>query len=207
MRSLRIGAFAALLIAAACATTPLERRYGEGRYADVARIYDNDPRLWTREGAVYRAIIARALPRSPVYDPTRASAEGHRYLRLFPDGSHAGEVGHLVALVDEVLRLDAVSAACRTELEAMDADTARLGLRLDSLMRVVATQREQYDSLRVATQSALRQRDQQIRALRDELDRLKAIDLGSPRRAPVIPPPDTTSRDTTAPGTAPHGSV
>ncbi len=193
MRAFRIAAILALAAAAGCATTQLERRFDEGRYQDVASLFDSDPHLWADEGAVYRAIIARVLPESPAYAPVRARTDIRRYLQLFPDAKHAPEARHLSQLVGEVLRLDTAGSACASTAGRLVADTAELHARLDSLTRVVAVQREQFDSLRTATQAEARQRDVQIRGLQDELDRLKAIDLGSPRRPPHAAPPDTTA--------------
>ncbi len=203
MRVLRTASAAALLLGAACATTSaLDRSFGEGRYADVVRIFESDSTLWSREGAVYQVIVARAVPGTAVYDPLRAERYMTRYLARFPNASHAPHVRRLSLLVDEVVRLDSAAARSedRTRRFAREADSLRV--RLDSLRALVAFQRERFDSLRAAERAEDRERDAAIQELREELNRLKAIDLRS-SRAPAATPPDTTVPDTMRPGVTP----
>jgi uncharacterized coiled-coil DUF342 family protein len=98
-----------------------------------------------------------------------------------------------------VQELELAAAKDRRERE-LELEIQRLGREIDglhatrdSLQALLVLEAARQESLRQAMDQLggeLRQRDQLLRALRTELDRLKAIDLRHPERpAATTPPP------------------
>lgn len=161
--------FLSLAAFGACAsaeTRPMDRYFAEGRYEELVHAFEADSSLWSEEDAVYQVAVARSLPDSPVYDPARARALLDQFLASFRDSDHRAEVRHLSALVEEVMRVQEAA-------DGLEAEVAALSERVDSLTAEVSEQSRVIEEAR----ADIRQRDAELRALRQELQRLKAIDL------------------------------
>jgi TolA-binding protein len=83
------------------------------------------------------------------------------------------EVQRMALLLDEIARL-----------EQLEKELRRVAVRLDS----INTRRNQQSQTVQQLQAELRRRDVQVKALEQELESLKAIDLRLRQRRPAIPP-------------------
>ena len=171
----------------ACASSrPFDRLLSEQRWADAARLFASDSTLINDEQALYSAAVLFGSPSKPTYDPARARALFQRLLISFPHSKYVSDAQDRFALLDEALRARTSIARVR-ELEAriaeLTAQQVRLRAELDS------TQAQSVASRRSAArlEADVRDRDEQLQALRLELKQLKEIDL-KPRPAGRRPP-------------------
>lgn len=203
--------------AAGCAARPFDRHFEAGRYAEAASIFAADSALHRDERALYRAATLHAIPGSATYDPERARELLHRMLMLKPDGDHAAAARRLLAFVDEIRRLDATATRLRQQVDSIAARLAEVEQDRNSLQDMLSRERQQVDLLRTLAQrleTDLRTTEARLRIMRDDLERLKEIDLQRLRAGshnPAAPagsvPPDSTAgtrppQDTTMPGPA-----
>ena len=185
--SLRIFATAGAIAAmCACASRPFDRMLSEHRWADAAQLFAADSTLVNDEQALYSAAVLFGSPSRPTYDPERARMLFRRLLTSFPNSEHASDAQDRVALLDEALRARASTTRVR-ELEARIAELTSQQVRLraerDSVVALSDASRRSTSRL----EADVRDRDEQLRALRLELKQLKEIDL-KPRPAGRRPP-------------------
>lgn len=164
-------AAAALLVTAAVAACASNRAATEpplelGRIVEEARALDSDSSLWNNDAALFRAALAHALPQSSLYRPAQAREYLDRLIQRFPRSPRREEALHLDAVLSEVARLDSHNTQSEVQIQRLDA-------RVDSLQARLEDQRQASSQL----QADIHRRDVQIKALQDELERLKAIDL------------------------------
>jgi hypothetical protein len=170
----------------ACASRPFDQLLSEHRWADAARLFAADSTLANDEHALYSAAVLYGSPSKPTYDPERARTLFRRLLTRFPDSKYAPDAQDRVALLDEVSRARSSVARVR-ELEARLAELTvqqgRLRTQLDSVQALGDASRRSTARL----EADVRERDEQLRALRLELRQLKEIDL-KPRPSVRRPP-------------------
>ena len=165
----------------ACASRPFDRLLSEQRWADAAQLFAADSALANDEGALYQAGVLFGSPSRPTYDPARARMLFRRLLATFPDSKHASDAIDRVALLDEVLK--ARSSIARVhELEARIAELTAQQLRLRAGLDSAQAQGDASRRSASRLETDVRERDEQLRALRLELKQLKEIDL-KPRSA------------------------
>lgn len=162
---------AAALFSVGCATArPFDRYLDAQLYVEAARAFDADSSLWNEPDALLRAGHLFANPTFPVYDATRARRTLERLLAEFPESSPARQVGALVPLLRVVEALELELAARAIELK----ERVQKATEMEASREAAALEIE-----------ALRQRvgrlEGDLRATREELERLKAIDLRPPR--------------------------
>jgi hypothetical protein len=172
----------------ACASSrPFDRLLSEQRWADAAQLFAADSTLLNDEQALYSAAVLFGSPSRTTYDPQRARALFQRLLTTFPNSKHASDAQDRLALLDEALRARAGTARVR-ELEARIAELTSQQVRLRA--ELDSTQAQSVASRRSAArlEADVRDRDEQLQALRLELKQLKEIDL-KPRPAGRRPSP------------------
>ncbi len=183
------GALLAMMIleTAACAPRAFDRYLRDQQWADASRAFAADSALMNDERALYDAGVLYSSPARPTYDPDRAGLLLRRLLNTFPNTKYRGAATDRLALVDAVLRGRDSATMRQRAIEArvaeLTADARRLRAALDSAQA-------QNDLLRrnsAKLESDLRDRDDQLRALRLELRQLKDIDL-KPRPSSSRPP-------------------
>jgi hypothetical protein len=183
-----IAKIVALLAAAACATTPFDRYLAEERWADAARVFSADSSLLNNEHALYAAGVLYGTPGRPTFDPVIARDVLRRLLSRFPQSDHRNDAVERLALLDEIARARRDAADRERELtvriDALTAETVQLHARLDSL----GAQSDQLRRNASRTEAELHDREEQLRTLRRELQRLKEIDLKPRPPAPVVKP-------------------
>lgn len=187
MRRLRLSTTLSVTLLAACAKpSQFDRYMATGSWSDAAREYAADPSLQQSERAVYEAGLLFSTPGRVTYDPPKARETLNRFLARFPDSDHRADVTARLLLIEEMLRTRQATTAREKELEkqiaSLTRETRDLRVRLDSAL--VAG-----DSVRATIkriEDERRDRDEQIKALRLELQRLKEIDLRP--RTPTRPP-------------------
>ncbi len=157
---------------------PFQRAFDSGNVAEATRIFDRDTSLWRDEQALFRTAAARAMPGSPVYEPARAHAELQSFLALFPQSEHRGEALRLEALLTQIERLSHENRALALRADSLAARGDSLDARGDSTGARLAEQRRTTLQL----QADLRRTDAELKAVQEELARLKAIDLRLSRR-------------------------
>jgi hypothetical protein len=168
-----------------CATTQFDRYLSQQRWTEAAGALAADSNLLNNEQELYRAGVLFGTPARPTYDPVRAHALFATLIVRFPNSEHRDDATARMNLIDAVTEARADAAAKQRDVESkiavLTAESHALSLRLDSAL-------VQRDSLRGAItklEADRRDRDDQIRALRLELQRLKEIDLKP--RPPIKP--------------------
>ena len=141
----------------------------------------NERALYLAGGVLY------GTPGLPTYDPIKSRELLSFLLTRFPETDHRIDATGRTLLLDEVLRAQRNAAQRERELEAQIASLTReshdLRTKIDS-----ATQ--QSDSLRstlTRVENDRKEKEDQLKALRLELQRLKEIDL-KPRTTTTRPP-------------------
>lgn len=180
----RYSRFVVLLFAAAtaaCATTQMRHNLSDQDWTAEAREFDANPALMNDERALYRAGVLFGTPGRPTYDPAKARTLLLAFVERFPGSARRDDATERLALLDDIVRVRRDAATRQRELEAridvVTAETRVLRAQLDS----VSLQGEQMRKTTVRLETDLREREEQVRALRIELQRLKEIDL-KPRR-------------------------
>ncbi len=180
-RALLLGLVGAATLGAACvhrAGGPFDQAFDAGDLVEAARIFDSDSALWRNEVALFRTAAARAMPGSPVYDPVRAQVELKAFLVRFPRSEHRPEALRLDALLTQLQRLSDQNRALALRADSLALRTDSLAARADSANARLAEQRRATLQL----QTDLRRTESDLKAVQDELARLKAIDLRLSRR-------------------------
>ena len=170
----------------ACAPPRFEQYIGAQRWSDAANAFNADTTLLRSDHALYEAANLFGTPGLSTYDAARARDLYRRLLANFPASRYRGEATERLALLQAVLRTRDEAASQQQALEArigqLTASTQRLRAALDSANALADSTRRSTAKL----DADLRERDDQLRALRLELQQLKAIDLKPrPGRPPV----------------------
>ena len=177
-----------LVTTAACATTQFDRYLSEQRWTDAARVFAADTGLLNDEHALYEAGVLYGTPGRATFDADRSRALLRRLLSQFPQSKHRNAAADRLALLEEVARARRETEAHERELtaqiEMLTLETRQLRVRLDS----IGGQTDQLRRNAARAEAELREREDQLRALRLELQRLKEIDLKPRPPARVIRP-------------------
>ena len=180
-------AFSVLALAGCAATRPFDQHLQRGEWAEAARVFVADTALMNDERALYDAGMLYGSPTRPTYDPERAHGLLVRLLSHFPATQYRTNAADRLALVDAVLGArDSALARQRTveiRIAELTAEVARLHAGLDSAQ----LQTDAVRKIASRLEADLKDRDEQLRALRLELRQLKEIDL-KPRVPPRRPP-------------------
>jgi hypothetical protein len=163
---------------------PFDEYFVASRWMDASAAFMADSSLMNDERALHRAALLYGTPGRATYRPERADSILRRLLTRFPDSRFSGEAGEQLAMIEALVRERASAAGRIALLERRSAE-------LDSTVRVLRQRLDalgsQSDSLRRSwggLELDLRDRDEQLRSLRLELQRLKEIDLKPPRKPP-----------------------
>lgn len=199
--------FAVTLVAlgsAACASSQFDRHFDGRRYTEAAQVFEQDPSLYDNDKSLYRAGVMHALPDSPVFQPDMARNLFARLLDVFPRSAHADEARNMLSLLDELNRIDEGAASRQHELERqiteLTSELQQLKHQVTWLEDRFETQESQItDLFRIVSErlAELRQKDEDIRRLREELQRLQEIDINQ-QQGGTRAPPDTAVTDTTS---------
>jgi hypothetical protein len=181
------GAAIIVFVLAGCVRTTLFERYvADQNWIAAAREFTADSSLISNERTLYQAGVVFGTPGLPTYQPVKSRELLNTLIARFPESPHRWDATARLLLIDEVFRMEKTAAARERELEARIAtltrETRELRARIDSATA-------QGDSLRTSVsrlEAERRDKDEQIKALRLELQRLKEIDLKP--RAPTRPP-------------------
>jgi hypothetical protein len=202
---------AILMAGVGCAPSMFQRHIEARRWAEAAGVFATDSALHHDDDALYRAAVLHSMPGTPVYNPALARTLLDRLLIQHPRSGRQADAEHLRTLV---LELERAAARDRRERE-LEHEILRLGREItdlyaarDSLHALLASEAARQLGLRQAVdrlEGDLRQRDHQLRALRTELDRLKAIDLRHPERPDATTPPPGEGVTQPLPGPAARG--
>lgn len=189
-RSLTLAAAAVVATTSGCihGTTRFERYLVDRQWTDAAREFTRDSSLRNSERALYQAGLLFGMPGRATYDPVKSREAFAELLAHFPASAHAEDASAHLALIDTSLRAQHDAARRERDLQARVATLVResqqLAARIDSVVPV-------NDSLRAAIgrlETERRDREEQLRTLRLELQKLKEIDLKPrPPGAPIKP--------------------
>jgi hypothetical protein len=176
----------AVALITACARPPFQRYLSQGRWADASAAFNADTSLMNDDWSLLQAAKLYSSPGRGEYDLGRARMLLQRLLARNPQSGSRAEAADRLALIEGALHerdsLDIARRALDDRIVQLTTDLRRLRASLDSAMA-------KNDSLQRNTtrvEADLRDREDQLRALRTELARLKAIDL-NPR--PATRPP------------------
>lgn len=160
-----------------CAPPRFEQYVDAHRWSDAAQLFNADTALLRNDRAVYEAANLFGTPGLSTYDATRARDLYRRVLADFPTSRYRQEAFERLALLEALIRGQGEAMSQQQALEAriaqLTTSTRQLRAALDSATALA-------DSTRRATaklEADLHERDDQLRALRLELQQLKAIDL------------------------------
>ena len=172
----------------ACATTQFDRYLANQQWADAARVFAADSSLQSDEHALYEAGVLYGSPGRPTFDAERSRFLLRRLVSRFPQSKYLADATDRLALLDEIARSKRESEVHERELtaqiDALTLETRQLHARLDSL----SAQTDQFRRSAARAESELRDREEQLRVLRNELQRLKEIDLKPRPPGRVIKP-------------------
>jgi hypothetical protein len=175
-----------LAMLAACVRPPFQQYIDEGRWSDAKEAFESDSSLLNQDWALLDAAKLYSSPNRGAYDPGRARLLLRRLLARNPGSKLRVEAQDRLALLETVLRerdsLSTARTALDDQIAQLTSQTRRLRASLDSA-------NARGDSLQRSVtrlETDLRDREDQLRALRLELARLKQIDL-NPR--PAARPP------------------
>ena len=167
----------------ACATTQFDRYMSRQQWTEAARAFAADSSLLNDEHALFEAGVLYGSPGRPTFDLERSRTLLRRLIARFPQTKHLGDATDRLALLDEISRSKRAAETHERELTAqidsLTTETRQLHARLDSLN----TQSDQLRRSAARTEAELHDREEQLKALRNELQRLKEIDL-KPRKPP-----------------------
>jgi hypothetical protein len=178
------------LLAVGCArVTQFDRYYANSQWADAAREFSSDSAASLNEHELYRAALVYGTPGRSTFNPVKGRQLLTLLLARFPETSHRDEAESRLMLLNDLQQTRDDGAKKEHELEGRIAELTRqtqeLRARADSSVA-------QSDSLRLALnklETERRDREEQLRALRVELQQLKEIDLKSrpPTTKPIKP--------------------
>ena len=160
----------------ACVRPAFQHYLDEGRWAEAAQAFAADSSLLNDERALYEAGVLYSSPNRGIYDPERARELLRRLVARFPDTRYRVDATDRAALLDSVLQARASvgrEQELETQITTLTAQMQRLRAARDSM----AVKGDTLQRAVAALTADLRERDDQLRALRLELARLKAIDL------------------------------
>lgn len=172
---------------AACASSQFDRYFEAQRWSDAALEFTADSTL-RDERSLFRAAQVFGSPDSNAFDPDRARALLEDFVRLYPGSDQVPSALSFIALLDEMQRIRTETILrereLQNEIQTSTYEIERLEGRIRWFESRFVAQEEQNQTLRRIAdrlESDLRIREYELRTLQDELDRLKDIDLGSPR--------------------------
>jgi hypothetical protein len=174
------------LLPIACATSAFDREFEAGQYAAARRIFEADSSLQRHEQSLFRAGLVHAFPGTSAYDPQKARQLFDRLLTLYPESSYGSSVRYLTVFMDEVDRLEKGTALRDEQIKQINNRIEELqerNLWLESLREKLEFQVDTFGGLAVNLEKELRETRFRLRVLREELERLKEIDLKT-RRPP-----------------------
>jgi hypothetical protein len=170
----------------ACVRPPFQQYLKEGRWSDAKSAFESDTSLMNEDWAVFEAAKLYSSPSRGAYDPGRARVLLQRLLARNPQTKYRVEALDRLALVEGMLhQRDSLSSERRVlddRITQLANETRRLRVSLDSAVARNDTLQRSVSRM----ETDLRDREDQLRALRVELARLKQIDL-NPR--PAARPP------------------
>lgn len=186
--------------AAACATSAFDKHFEQGRYEAAAAAFERDSALHRDERSLFRAGLVHAFPSSAAFDPSLALYYFGRIDTLFPASPYRAEAHRIGALLEDRVRLQSELELHRSDLDDLRARIAESAERERHMERRGAERDAEVARLEAQAarlESQLRQRSDELAALRQELERLKAIDLRSSRSPSRSGDagPDTTGSD------------
>jgi hypothetical protein len=176
-----------ILSSLACAPRAFDRDLRDQRWVDAARVFQSDSALINDEGALYQAGILYSSPARPTYAPQRAAQLFQRLLDRFPETRYRRDVVDRLAMVNALIASRDSAATRERDIESriatLTADSHNLRASLDSAL----AQNDVLHRNTTKLEADLRDRDDQLRALRLELRQLKDVDL-KPRPGSARPP-------------------
>lgn len=186
MRPASAAIAAATIAIAACTPAPFQRAISRGRWNDAAAAFSADSSLMNDERALFDAGELFSSPVRGAYDPARAQLLLRRLLDGFPETKYNVEARDRLALVDAVLRERDSSSARTRMVEGQIAQLTAESRRTRAMLDSVTARNDALERSSARLEADLKDKDEQLRALRTELARLKEIDL-KPR--PAAKPP------------------
>jgi hypothetical protein len=178
---------AAILESAACAPRAFDRYLRDQQWADASRTFTADSGLMNDERALYDAGILYSAPARPTYDPARAAQLLRRLLNKFPTTEYRASATDRLALIDALLQGRDSAGVRQRDLEARISNLAAEARRMRAVLDSAQAQNDVLRRNTTKLESDLRDRDDQLRALRRELRQLKDVDL-KPRPSSPRPP-------------------
>lgn len=172
-----------------CAANRFEKHIEAKRWSDAAEEFSRDSSLQHNERALFQAALLHAFPNRETYNPALARTLLERHVRLYPESPrHQRAMDHLSLLRETENNrrtTDRKVWESQVEVNKLIASTQQLFARIDSLNAILRVDSTRGDSLKTVIaqlEANLKERDDQLRALRAELAKLKEIDLNPGRR-------------------------
>jgi hypothetical protein len=183
MHRAAIAGVAALAMLACARATQFDRYWASEQWPEAARVFTDDSTLRNDENSLYRAGVLFGTPGRTTYDPVRARDLLSSFLSRFPKSPRRIDATAHLLLIEDILKSQRDSASRQRDVEARIASLTRethdLRIRVDSMV-------VQNDSVRAVVtklEADRRDKEEQLRVLRLELQALKEADL-KPRKPP-----------------------
>jgi Trp operon repressor len=179
-----------LALAVACVhTTQFDQYLAREQWLEAAREFSTDSTLRGNEHAIYRAALLFGTPGRVTYNADSARALLTRLLTRFPETSHREDAVARLALLDQLVTTQRTAEFRARALEARIDSLTRVTRELRSRADSTATQSDSLRATIVRLEAERKEREDQLKALRLELQQLKEIDLKPrPPARPIKPP-------------------
>lgn len=161
-----------------------DRNFDSGEYAKAVEAYiaylqeNATPGKGNQDRVLLRLALAYTFPESPLKDDAQARSYLIRLKQEYPSSPYAREAELLLQARDEADRLRSEVQQRAVHLEQMEQELAVLRHTAEDYQNLQA----EMEKLRLS----ITQREERIRQLSDELQRLKQIDMQ--RRPATLPP-------------------
>ncbi len=183
-----LSALLPLLLAAACSGAVLQadRYFSAGDFAHAAPAYEASMGGAGQEPpsakSLYQLGVARGTPGTPAFDPARALAVFDALAAAHPDSRYATEAALPRALLKDLVASERELADRRKEFEAAKVELDAAGKSAKEESRDLKRELEDRTAEVAELKGRVAELEQSLGHLKAQLDQIKRIDLGTPKR-------------------------
>jgi hypothetical protein len=178
------------LLAGGCArATQFDRYYANSQWADAAREFTRDSAASLNEHELYRVALVYGTPGRSTFNAAKGRQLLQFLLARFPETPHRDEAESRLMLINDLLQARDDAVRKQQELEGRIAELTRQTQELRARADSSVAQADSLRGLLTKLEGERRDKEEQLRALRLELQQLKEIDLKSrpPTTKPIKP--------------------
>jgi hypothetical protein len=176
------------LLAAGCArVTQFDRYYANSQWVEAAHEFSSDSATSLNDRELYRAALVYGTPGRPTFNALKGRQLLQLLLARFPETPHRDEAESRLMLLNDLLQTRDEAMRKEHELEGRIAELTRQTEELRTRADSSASQTDSLRGVLTKLETERREKEEQLRALRVELQQLKEIDLKSRPTATAKP--------------------